>query len=98
MTTINWDAIELLPRFDCCVCSTNAVPWGRTLDDRYFCSAKCCSADDETRQHGAARRPRFGTRKLSRPAPGARLFSKIIAPGHPRIRRPFVAPVHQRNV
>ena len=40
--TINWDAIELLPKTPCCVCAKSMVPWGRTLDNKYFCSKRCC--------------------------------------------------------
>ena len=45
IATIDWDAIELLPRFRCCVCTANAVPWGRTLDDLYFCSKGCSDVE-----------------------------------------------------
>ena len=68
IATINWDAIELLPRFLCCVCAETAVPWGRTLDDRFFCS-KICS---ETHAHAAsAPPPQRSSRSLLR-ARGAR--------------------------
>lgn len=48
MAPINWDECELLPRFECSVCATCVVPWGRTLDDRYFCSSHCAHADATT--------------------------------------------------
>ena len=41
IATIDWDAMELLPKHRCSVCAAVAVPWGRTLDDRYFCSKRC---------------------------------------------------------
>ena len=44
MAPINWDECDLLPRFECSVCATTAVPWGRTPDDHYFCSSRCASA------------------------------------------------------
>ena len=53
--TIDWDAIELLPRFVCSVCTTSAVPWGRTLDDRYFCSKRCCEEHERADRRGAVR-------------------------------------------
>jgi len=49
--TIDWDAVELLPKRTCCVCARLAVPWGRTLDDEFFCSRHCGE------EHEAARRP-----------------------------------------
>ena len=58
MATINWDAIELLPRFDCCVCAGHSVPWGRSLDNRYFCSKRCSDAHDAG--HHAVSRARTG--------------------------------------
>jgi len=39
--TIDWDAVELLPRRICCVCAKFAIPWGRSLDDKFFCSKRC---------------------------------------------------------
>ena len=47
---INWDAIELLPSFRCCVCAAESVPWGRTPDDRYFCSKRCGEAHEGARR------------------------------------------------
>ncbi len=42
--TIDWDATDLLPKFRCTVCAEVAVPYGRTPDNRYFCSQRCCDA------------------------------------------------------
>ena len=42
--TIDWDSVELLPRKQCCVCAKSKVPWGRTLDNDYFCSKQCCES------------------------------------------------------
>ena len=39
--TINWNAVELLPKMCCCVCARSTVPWGRTLDNKYLCSRQC---------------------------------------------------------
>jgi hypothetical protein len=80
MATINWDEIELLPRYDCCVCSTHAVPWGRTTDDRYFCSRYCCDAYSQGQRTMVAM-----TAKLSRPANDANLLSPVVIPRHARV-------------
>ncbi|MEP7084131.1 MAG: hypothetical protein ABI854_05290 [Betaproteobacteria bacterium] len=46
--TIDWDRIELLPKWCCSVCAQIAVPWGRTLDNDYLCSKACYEARLET--------------------------------------------------
>jgi endogenous inhibitor of DNA gyrase (YacG/DUF329 family) len=42
MKAVKWDGVELLPKHTCCVCGKTIVPWGRTLDNRYLCSKRCC--------------------------------------------------------
>ena len=63
IATIDWDAIELLPRFRCCVCTATTVPWGRTLDDRYFCSKGC----SDMHAHAIPARPSSQRRTFSSP-------------------------------
>ena len=71
MAAINWDEIELLPRFDCCVCAAHSVPWGRTADDSYFCSKRCCEA------YEAGRRTVSLARGKARHAPGTGVQSAV---------------------
>lgn len=41
-SAIDWNALDLLPKLQCFVCELFSVPWGRTPDDKYFCSHRCC--------------------------------------------------------
>ena len=61
--TIDWDSVELLPKWHCCVCAQSAVPWGRTQDNEFLCSKVCYEAFSESAAvvASAARIPQAGT-------------------------------------
>ncbi|MEP7085336.1 MAG: hypothetical protein ABI854_11400 [Betaproteobacteria bacterium] len=67
--TIDWDRVELLPKWCCSVCAQIAVPWGRTLDNEFLCSKACHDIRLKPQQRSSLpvrhrrTRPASGTRR-----------------------------------